>query len=292
MNTYLGVSSLLCPTDIDADTVAAAQVLYMEGYLYDRDRRPRRRSGMPRRSPTPTIGSVSLTLSDSFCVDRHRDDFRALVTDEVDLLFGNEDELMSLYEVDSIEDAVAAVRRDCDLAVDHDRRRRLHGRDRPTTCCTHRRNRSTTCSTRPAPATCSPPGSCMATRARRSTSARGSADRRRRSDLPRRSPPPDGVAYALAMTTIFRQRLRDASWLAAEPDRRHARRAGELLEPAATTSSRPASTAGCSSAPPACAPRSAPARMRMNRLVVRQAAAGLVDYLLETGAIPTRRSAA
>jgi sugar/nucleoside kinase (ribokinase family) len=60
---------------------------------------------------------VSLTLSDSFCVDRHRDDFRGLVADEVDILFGNEDELMSLYEVESMDEAVHAVRRDCALAV-------------------------------------------------------------------------------------------------------------------------------------------------------------------------------
>ena len=60
---------------------------------------------------------VSLTLSDSFCVDRHRDDFRALVSDDVDILFGNEDELLSLYQVESFDAAVAAVRADCHLAV-------------------------------------------------------------------------------------------------------------------------------------------------------------------------------
>ncbi|MGZ4738690.1 MAG: adenosine kinase, partial [Ilumatobacteraceae bacterium] len=60
---------------------------------------------------------VSLTLSDSFCVDRHRDDFRALVTDEVDLLFGNEAELLSLYQVESMDEALRAVRADCTLAV-------------------------------------------------------------------------------------------------------------------------------------------------------------------------------
>jgi sugar/nucleoside kinase (ribokinase family) len=58
-----------------------------------------------------------LTLSDSFCVDRHRSDFRALVSDEVDLLFGNEAELLSLYEVESMDEALRAVRRDCALAV-------------------------------------------------------------------------------------------------------------------------------------------------------------------------------
>lgn len=116
MNTYLGVSSLLCPTDVDADTVAAGDVLYMEGYLYDR---PEAKEAFRYAAQVAHANDrlVSLTLSDSFCVDRHRGDFRALVTDEVDLLFGNETELMSLYEVDSMDEALNAVRRDCTLAV-------------------------------------------------------------------------------------------------------------------------------------------------------------------------------
>lgn len=116
MNTYLGVSSLLCPSDIDADTVAVGEVLYMEGYLYDR---PAAKEAFRYAAHVAHTNDrlVSLTLSDSFCVDRHRDDFRALVSDEVDLLFGNEDELMSLYEVDSMDEALRAVRHDCALAV-------------------------------------------------------------------------------------------------------------------------------------------------------------------------------
>ncbi len=116
MNTYLGVSSLLCPSDIDADTVAVGEVLYMEGYLYDR---PEAKEAFRYAAHVAHTNDrlVSLTLSDSFCVDRHRDDFRALVSDEVDLLFGNEDELMSLYEVDSMDEALRAVRHDCALAV-------------------------------------------------------------------------------------------------------------------------------------------------------------------------------
>jgi sugar/nucleoside kinase (ribokinase family) len=116
MNTYLGVSSLLQPSDIHEATVAAGRVLYMEGYLYDR---PAAKEAF-RHAAAIAHGNgrqVSLTLSDSFCVDRHRDDFRALVSDEVDILFGNEDELRSLYEVESFDDAVAAVRSDCHLAV-------------------------------------------------------------------------------------------------------------------------------------------------------------------------------
>jgi len=116
MNTYLGVSSLLCPTDIDADTVAVGQVLYMEGYLYDR---PEAKEAFryAARVAHANDRQVSLTLSDSFCVDRHRADFRALVSDEVDVLFGNEHELMSLYEVETMDEAVKAVRDDCALAV-------------------------------------------------------------------------------------------------------------------------------------------------------------------------------
>lgn len=116
MNTYLGVSSLLCPTDLDASTIAAGKVLYMEGYLYDRDE-AKEAFRAAARIAHENDREVSLTLSDSFCVDRHRADFRALVADEVDILFGNEDELMSLYEVATFEDAVDAVRRDCALAA-------------------------------------------------------------------------------------------------------------------------------------------------------------------------------
>ncbi|CAB4867892.1 unannotated protein [freshwater metagenome] len=116
MNTYLGVSSLLCTPDIDVATVAAGQVLYMEGYLFDRFEAKvafRHAAGIAHAHGR----MVSLTLSDSFCVDRHRDDFRGLVADEVDILFGNEEELLSLYEVDSFDAAVAAVRADCALAA-------------------------------------------------------------------------------------------------------------------------------------------------------------------------------
>ncbi|HEY4332343.1 MAG TPA: adenosine kinase [Ilumatobacteraceae bacterium] len=116
MNTYLGVSSLLCLPDIDQRTVAAGKVLYMEGYLYDRPAAKEAFRGAAHVAHAHGR-QVSLTLSDSFCVDRHRADFRALVADEVDILFGNEDELMSLYEVDNFDAAVAAVRADSVLAA-------------------------------------------------------------------------------------------------------------------------------------------------------------------------------
>ena len=116
MNTYLGVSSLLSADDLDEEAIAAGAVLYMEGYLFDRDdakKAFRRAAGVAHANGR----TVSLTLSDSFCVDRHRRDFAALVRDEVDILFGNGDELRSLYELESLDDAIAAVRAECELAA-------------------------------------------------------------------------------------------------------------------------------------------------------------------------------
>ena len=116
MNTYLGVSSMLSVDDLDEEIIAQGQVLYMEGYLYDRDDAKaafRHAAGVAHHHGR----TVSLTLSDSFCVDRHRDDFRGLVADSVDLLFGNEDELLSLYQLESFDEAVAALRAECATAV-------------------------------------------------------------------------------------------------------------------------------------------------------------------------------
>jgi sugar/nucleoside kinase (ribokinase family) len=116
MNTYLGVSSLLCTDDLDEATIADGAVLYMEGYLFDRDdakKAFRRAASVAHENGR----KVSLTLSDSFCVDRHRDDFAALVHEDVDLLFGNEDELCSLYQVDDLTTAMATVRGECELAA-------------------------------------------------------------------------------------------------------------------------------------------------------------------------------
>ena len=109
MNTYLGVSSLLGPDDIDEAVVQAGQVVYLEGYLWDR---PEAKQAYRKAAELAHAagGAVSLTLSDSFCVDRHRADFLDLVARQVDVLFANEDELLSLYEVDDFDAAVSAVR--------------------------------------------------------------------------------------------------------------------------------------------------------------------------------------
>ncbi len=116
MSTFLGMSSLLGPEDIDVDLIASGKVLYMEGYLWDRP--PAKEAYRKAAKAAHAAGRmVSLTLSDSFCVDRHRADFRSLVTDDVDVLFGNVDELLSLYETTDFNKAVSMVRRDCQLAA-------------------------------------------------------------------------------------------------------------------------------------------------------------------------------
>ena len=116
MNTFLGVSSLLCTSDLDEEVIADGEVLYMEGYLFDRDDA---KAAFRRAADVAHDAGrrVALTLSDSFCVDRHRDDFRALVRDQVDVLFGNADELRSLYEVGSLDEAIERVRRECALVA-------------------------------------------------------------------------------------------------------------------------------------------------------------------------------
>ena len=116
MNTFLGISSLLTPADLDQGAIAAGAVLYLEGYLYDQPE-----AKIAFRAAAEIAHQydrqVSLTLSDSFCVDRHRADFRALISDEIDILFGNEAELLALYETDTFEFAVTQLRQDCSVAA-------------------------------------------------------------------------------------------------------------------------------------------------------------------------------
>jgi sugar/nucleoside kinase (ribokinase family) len=116
MNTFLGASSLLGIPDVDEDAVAGGNALYMEGYLFDRDEA--KAAFRHAASIAHEAGRmVSLTLSDSFCVDRHRSDFLDLVSDEVDLLFGNESELVALYETETFDAAVTELRRHCEFAA-------------------------------------------------------------------------------------------------------------------------------------------------------------------------------
>jgi len=115
MNTFLGVSGLISPSDVDTDLVARAQVVYCEGYLWDLpDAKAALLAGM--EAARAAGGKVAFTLSDSFCVDRHRAEFVDLAENHVDILFGNEAEICSLYETDSFEEAAEKVAGHCEIA--------------------------------------------------------------------------------------------------------------------------------------------------------------------------------
>ena len=115
MNTYLGASSLLGPEHLDLDVVRASSVTFLEGYLFDRDA-AKAAYRVATEAAHEAGREVALTLSDGFCVERHRDDFAGLIDDGVDILFANSDEITRLYQVDSVEDAVEKVRGRCRIA--------------------------------------------------------------------------------------------------------------------------------------------------------------------------------
>lgn len=116
MGTYLGACVELGPEDIDESLVARAKVTYLEGYLWD----PPRAKEAFRAAMAAAHGAdrqVALTLSDMFCVQRHREEFATLVENDVDILFANEDEIRALYEVETIEDALAEVGGRCSIVA-------------------------------------------------------------------------------------------------------------------------------------------------------------------------------
>jgi len=117
MNTYLGAAQELTSADIDEAQVAASGIIYLEGYLWD----PRSAKEAFVKAATIAHGAgrqVALTLSDSFCVDRYRDEFLDLMRKgTVDLIFANEAELHSLYQTSDFETALKQLREDTKLAV-------------------------------------------------------------------------------------------------------------------------------------------------------------------------------
>lgn len=114
MNTYLGISSLLTPEDVLTETVAAGRIVFCEGYLWDVDSAKmsiRKAMEIAREAGRKS----ALALSDTFCVDRHHQEFRELVAGPVDILFANRAELASLYETDDLDAGIAAVRAEVEL---------------------------------------------------------------------------------------------------------------------------------------------------------------------------------
>ncbi len=116
MNTFLGASQNLSVDDINEDQVASASVLYLEGYLWDPEQA--KQAFLKAAKCAHNAGrQVALTLSDAFCVDRYRDEFQNLLRQDVDILFANEAEIMSLFKASNFEDAVRLASEECKLAV-------------------------------------------------------------------------------------------------------------------------------------------------------------------------------
>lgn len=116
MNTFLGACVELSPDDIDEELIKSAAVTYMEGYLFD----PPLAMEAFYKAAKIAHGAgrkVSLTLSDSFCVGRHRAAFQDLVENHIDILFANEEEIKSLYEVATFEDALNIVKDKCEISA-------------------------------------------------------------------------------------------------------------------------------------------------------------------------------
>src|SRR5258706_12914995 len=117
MNTYLGAAQELMPSDIDEAQIAASHIVYLEGYLWD----PKSAKDAFVKAAGIAHGAgrqVALTLSDSFCVDRYRDEFLDLMRKgTVDLIFANEAELHSLYQTSDFDTALKQLAKDVKLGV-------------------------------------------------------------------------------------------------------------------------------------------------------------------------------
>jgi sugar/nucleoside kinase (ribokinase family) len=116
MQTFLGATTQLGPEDVNMDYITSSKVVYLEGYLWDQ---PRAKAAMRDAAIKAHAAGVkvSLTLSDSFCVARFRDEFLELAEQHVDILFANEGEILSLYQTDDFDDALQQVRKHCEIAA-------------------------------------------------------------------------------------------------------------------------------------------------------------------------------
>ncbi len=116
MNTYLGTSAELGPDDVSDDVTHQAEIIFLEGYLFDKDKG---KDAFLRAARTcrSAGGKAGIAISDPFCVERHREDFLKLIANEMDFVIGNEEEIRSLYQDDSLEKDLARVAEVCPLVV-------------------------------------------------------------------------------------------------------------------------------------------------------------------------------
>jgi len=125
MNTYLGVTEFLSPDDIDTDQMAEAEWIYLEGYRFDG---PDSKAAFAKAIDAckGAGGRVSITLSDPFCIERHRDAFRDMVRDHVDLLFCNRAEMLSMYQTEDFDGALAQAASDVAIVACTDSEHGVH----------------------------------------------------------------------------------------------------------------------------------------------------------------------
>ena len=116
MNTFLGVSPQLGGGEVDAELIASARIVYLEGYLFDR---PEAKAAFRQAASIAAKAGrqVALSLSDPFCVDRHRAEFLDLIRNSVDILFANEAEVLSLYQTAAFDEAARPAQADTKLAA-------------------------------------------------------------------------------------------------------------------------------------------------------------------------------
>ncbi|NRQ09699.1 adenosine kinase [Aliiroseovarius sp. xm-v-208] len=116
MNTYLGISAELGPQDVDPAVASDAEIVFLEGYLFDKDKGKEAFIAMARAC-RGAGGKAGIAISEPFCVERHRTDFLMLIEHELDYVIGNEDEIKSLFETDDLEEALAKTAAICPLVA-------------------------------------------------------------------------------------------------------------------------------------------------------------------------------
>jgi sugar/nucleoside kinase (ribokinase family) len=116
MNTYLGISTNLGPKDVPEDVASNAAIMFLEGYLFDKDA-GKEAFLQASRLTRAAGGKAGIAISDPFCVSRHRADFLRMIGDELDFVMGNEAEMKSLFETEDLEEALAKTAALCPLVV-------------------------------------------------------------------------------------------------------------------------------------------------------------------------------
>ncbi len=116
LNTYLGISSELSSDDVPVEVAGNAQIMFLEGYLFDKDK-GKTAFMEAARSARAGGGKAGISISDPFCVERHRDDFLSLIKNDLDFVIGNEAELTSLFQTKDLDEALTKTAEICDLVV-------------------------------------------------------------------------------------------------------------------------------------------------------------------------------